>query len=281
MNPRQLSLVIWIGVAFVIGLAMSGIRSSIFSTLRTVLNPALLIPAALSAGWTAAVVYGLYHLGLWSPSLWWDTLVFTLVGTTALVLRMSQSKDFSRGYYARIALQGLGFSVLLGTFVSTYTFGLPVELLLVPWLVLLGGVQAMASSSEEYAPAAKPVKVLIVLTWLALLFRAVSGAIADHEGFLRLLTVQSLLLLFVLTVAYLPYLFLLRLWMTYELAFTPLQLGEDKRFVRLYARARTILRCRLNLSRLEQFRRGPGNHLRGATTRAAVDQVFEEAKRSG
>lgn len=281
MNPRQLALVIWIAVATIFGLSRRDIRGIILDIVKTAFSPRFLIPTIFSVSWNAAFIYGLYSLGLWSLSLWWDTLAFVLVGTSSLVWRMTKSKDFSHRFYTSAALQNLGFSVLVGTGASTYTFSLPVELLLVPWLVLLGGMQAVAGSSKQYSNIVKPIELLISLTGFAMLSRAVGGAIADYRGFLSIQTVQSLLLIFVLTAAYLPYLFFVRVWIIYEQAFIPLRLGDKKpRLVRMYARARMLLVYKFNLSRLEQFSSSHGNSLRWATTCAAVDDVFDAAKPS-
>jgi len=147
--------------------------------------------------------------------------------------------------------------------------------------VLLGGTQALAGSSGKDSRAVKPVEFLIALTGLAMLFRAIGGAVADYRGFLSIQTVRSLLLVSVLTVAYIPYLFIVRVWMTYELAFVPLRLGDKKPLsVQVYARARMLLEYGFNLSRLERFRASHGNALRWATTRSAVNRVFEQAKTS-
>lgn len=173
MNPRQLALVIWAALAAVFLLARRDTRGNILDVIKMALHPTLLIPATFSVGWNLAVVYGLYQLGFWTSSLWWDTAAFVLVGTTSLVWRMVQSKDFSHRFYFNISLQNLGFSVLLGTVASTYTFSLPVELLLVPWLVLLGGMLALAQSFKQYSNVVKPVQFLITLTGLAMLSKRV------------------------------------------------------------------------------------------------------------
>jgi hypothetical protein len=258
MNPRQIALVGWVGAAAVAG-AVFVLRERESRT------------AAVS------LVYGLHRVGFWNLSLWWDTAVFALVGTTVLVSRMLDDKDFSRRYYARIVRRSMGFSVMFGTFVSTYTFGLPIELILIPWLFVLGATEAVSTSSEQLAPARKLVRVLLVLTVLAMLGRAISGAVSDSKGFLSTQTVRSLLLLLALTISYLPYLFALRVWAGYQLALIPLKLGEEKPIsVRLYARMMIILTYRLSLSRLQRFRTGPGNDLSHATSREAVDRVLRQ-----
>lgn len=278
MTARQLALVVWSGAGLVFALFHSEIRGSLVNLVKAALHPKLLVPAIIGLGLNTSVVWGLRNLGLWTPDLWWDTGVFMLVGTVVLVSRAIGDKDYSWQYYLRILAETVGISALIGTVGSTYTFGIWLELALVPWLVMLGGMQVVSGADEKHAQVGKIVQFLIGATGLAMLARAVYGAIADYTSFLSIQTVRSLLLLFVLTLAYLPYLFLLRVWASYETAFIPLRLGEDKPLhIRLYARLRIIARHGLNLARLQRFRSGRGNDLRWATTRAAVDAVFVSA----
>jgi len=160
--------------------------------------------------------------------------------------------------------------------VSNYTFGIVVELLLVPWLFILGGLKVVSESDDKYSSVAKLVNFLIGFTGFAMIAQMVSGTLAEDSGFWSLLTIQSLLLVCVLTAAYLPFMFGIRCWMTYEKAFVPLRLGERKSWtLRTRAKLRIFLRHGFNLGKLESFRTGPGNQLRFATTRDALDRVFE------
>lgn len=279
MNPRQISLVAWSTVALIAAMAHADIRASIRGVIKSVFTPVLLVPALLSLVWVSMCVFFLQRASLWTPILWWDTLAFALAGTTSLVWRMLESKDYSRQFYWKIVRRSLGASVLLGVMVSTYTFSLPIELVLVPWLVALGMLQAFMSSSAEYAGALKLVNFLIAVTGLSMVSQSVAGAMAGGKAFLSLVTVQSFLLLMLLTVAYLPFLLTVRIWFTYDSAFEPIRQGAAKPLrIRLYARLRVISRHWLALSRLDAFRSGRGNDLRWATTREAVDAIFDYAE---
>ena len=276
LNPRQLSLAIWLCVLLAFCLVKRDIRHSVISLVACGLHPILLVPAILSLAWITAVVLGLNRLGFWTFSLLWDTLAFALVGTTVLVWRMGESKDYSRRFYGRIIWRSLGLSVLIAAVGNTYTFNIVVELVLVPWLVLLGAMLGLAQASDEYSNMRKPLQFLVTLTGLAMLTRAVAGAISDYDGFLRVETVQSLLLLFALTAAYVPYLFLVRVWMTYQSALIPLRLGDKKSLrVCLYTRARIVIKFGLNLARVEKFGVSAAHGLSECTTRASVDAVFK------
>lgn len=275
MNPRQFALVTWATIAAVVLLARRDTRGSVVDVVKTALTPKLLVPAIGGLTWNAAVIYGLFRLGFWSVSLWWDTAVFVLLGSAGLVGRMIESKDYSRRFFVEAVLSTLGLTVLMGTIVSTYAFGVVAELLLVPWLVLLGGLLGLVRSSDEHRAVVKPVTFLVAITGVAMLSRAVAGAIVDYEGFLSVQMVQSLLLLFVLTAGFVPYVFALRVWMTYEVACVPLKLGPQKsKGVYWYAVAKMVRRFRLNLSLLQEFRTGQGNDLRFVATRQAVDEVL-------
>lgn len=276
MNPRQIALVAWLLVGFVWAISQPGVRQSVAQVLKTVLDPQLFFPACMSLVWNAAVLFGFFKAGLWDSALWWDTAVFVLGGTTALVWRMNDSRDYSWRFYRKVLLETLGISVLFGVLVSNYTFGIAVELLLVPWLFMLGGLKAVSESDEKYSSVAKLVNFLIAFSGLAMLAQMIAGTLAEDSGFWSLLTIQSLLLVFLLTAAYLPFMFGVRCWMTYEKAFVPIRLGERKPWsLRTRAKLKIFLRHGFNLGKLESFRTGSGNQLRFATTRDAVDRVFE------
>jgi len=276
MNPRQVALTAWALIAVIWALTKPEIRRSFGAVARIAFKPKLLIPALASLTWNVTVLFCLFRLNLWSPALWWDTAAFVLGGTTSLVWKMNESKDYSWRFYRQVVIEALTVSFLLGVLVSNYTFGLPVELILVPWLVLLGAIQAFASSDTKYSAVRKLVDGLIGITGFAMLARMISGAVAQDSGFWSLLTVQSLLLVFLLTAVYIPFMIGIRTWMTYELAFIPLSLGDKKPLmVRLRARLKMVLRHGLDLAALERFRTGPGYELRFATSKQAVDAVFE------
>jgi hypothetical protein len=278
MNPRQIAIVAWGAIAVVALVPKPGIRRSVAGVVKAMMARQFVIASVGSLLWNAAVIYALHCVGFWDASLWWDTTVFVLIGTLALVWRMMEEKDYTHSFFVKAALTNLGIGVLLETFVSTYTFGLVTELVLVPWLFLLGAMLAVAQSSDQYRSIVKPLTFLVSVTGLAMLSHAVAGAIADQQNFLTMQTLQWLLLPFVLTAAFLPYLFALRVWTTYELACIPLKLGEKKsRKVRWYAVVKMLLEFGWNLSRLERFRTSQGNDLRSATTRQAVDEVLERA----
>jgi len=108
VNPRQIALVAWALVALVWVIFQRSVRPSMGQLLRTALSPKLLVPACLSLAWNAAVLFGLYRAGLWDSELWWDTSVFVLGGTTALVWRMSDSRDYSWRFYRKVLLETSG-----------------------------------------------------------------------------------------------------------------------------------------------------------------------------
>lgn len=275
LSARELAQVIGFVALLVFGLTRHEVRGSLVSLIRTMAKPWPLGQAVLSLTWNAGAVYLLFRLGLWAPALWWDTATFVLIGSTALVWKMTDSTDFSLRFYLGLAGQALGLSVLLGTVASTNTFSLPVELVLLLWLALLGGMKGLSDSRDEYQLLRKPLNLLIGATSLAMLAQAISGVVRDYHDFLSINTMRLLLLLFLLTAAYLPFLFLTRVFMTYQVAFAPLKLGERKRFsIRLYARLRMIGRFRLNLARLHKFRTSGGNELRFVQTRQDVDSVL-------
>ncbi|MBE0418403.1 MAG: hypothetical protein IBX63_11660 [Coriobacteriia bacterium] len=275
MNPRQLSIAVWLLALLILCIAHRDIRSSIADVIRLALKPALLVPAGLSLAWNAGVLHALNAGGLWNPALWWDTVAFVFAGTTALVWQAMDSKDHSRRYYRDLVLATLGFSAVVGTLGNTYTFSIPVELLLVPWLVLLGAIHAFAQSSEEYAVVVRIADGLITVTGLAMLVRAIGGAVADFDGLWGMQVVQSITLLFALTVAYMPFLFALRVWSSYQDTLLYLRIGKPKPLkLRLYTAAKLFARHGLRLTALNRFREQRAYQLRLVANRDDVNSIL-------
>jgi hypothetical protein len=278
VNPRQVALVGWGMLALLVCVSWPKTRSALFHLMKTAMTRQLAVPALGSILWNGVVVYALLRVGFWDPaSMWWDTAVFILFGTTALVSRLMKDETRTWRLYGKVALTGLGLTVLIGTLASTYTFGPVIEVILLPWVLLLGALIAVADASPEQERLAKVLRSLATLTGLVILGRATVGAVADSAHFLTLNTGATFLLPLALTTAFLPYLFVLHVSSTYETACVSLNLGCGNRPVSVsrYAVWRMVRRFGLNLSRLERFRTGAGVDLRWAATRQAVDEVFD------
>lgn len=278
MNGRQWAIVIYGALTAAACLLAKETRPAAVGVLKAALAPQLMVVAILGTAWNLCAVYVLSRLGYWTVDLWADTATFVLFGTIALGWRMQGDRRYDPRFFRKAALTNLGIGALLLVFVNTYTFPLSAELVLLPWLGVLGGMLAVSEANADRQPLAKLIRFLISATGLLMLAGGAWGAVADRERFLSVDTLRWALLPFVLTTAYLPYLYALRVFSSYQLACIQLGLGPKKKWmIRWYARLRMIRTCGLNLERLDSISTTVGLRLRHATTRMQVDQAFADS----
>jgi hypothetical protein len=234
----------------------------------------ILIPVVLLAGYVGVVVWLLEEVGFWNRSLLKDTLVwFMLVG---VVLPFSfVTGKYSDGILDRLMKESIGVLIIVEFLISTYTFPLPVELVIVPIITFLAMMDAVAESKAEYAPAKKLTGCVLSLFGLVVATIAVRHAILDYRTLETVDTVRQFLLPLVLSLSLGPYIYLLLLYVVGEDIFTRVGLGKDPpSSVRWYAVFRVFRYVGLRPRRAREFWRIHAMDLLNATTRSEIDSIF-------
>lgn len=234
-------------------LSSANIRQSLGGLLRTLAGPRLSIPLILAFLYVGAIIAGLRAVHLWSPALLKDTAFWffaALASAGSLITAnepVSPLRHFTKG-----TITG---AIILEFLLGSYTLPLWAELLLVPLLVLIYGMLAVAKPTDPQHQ-----RVRQVLEWLIAGIGLTAGAFALRAALLDLpqlfsaQTLQTLLLPAALSLLFVPFAYGLRLWSTYEqtlllLRFDPTKSGHFKR----YARRRLLQRFGLRLAPLQRF----------------------------
>ncbi len=113
-------------------------------------------------------------------------------------------------------------------------------------------MDAVAHTEEKkYAPIGKLTTGALSLVGLVALGFAIFKAIADYDNLRSVDTLRSLLLAPVLSISFLPFVYLMLVYAKYELVFLRLGLGVEKDgTLNRYAKRRIMLYCRLSLKRV-------------------------------
>ena len=165
--------------------------------------------------------------------------------------------------------------------VAFYAFSLWVELLIVPVTTVLVAMQAVAEGKKDYNLVEKLLSNLLSLFGLSLLVYAIYKLAADFANFAQpgILTDFSLPLL--LSVLFLPFLFIFAIFANYDREFRLLKLRIRDDDLRRYAKHTALLSFHVRTGLLRRWRRNI--HLKTPTNRselkASITQVKELAAR--
>ena len=99
IDNREWALLIWLGAGLALFLLLGSLRSILFGVVRTVLNPVLVIPVLLMAGWVGGTVFAAIRIGWWEVELATETAEWFL--GTALVLMFSVNEALREEHFFR------------------------------------------------------------------------------------------------------------------------------------------------------------------------------------
>lgn len=151
LNNREIILLVWSGIALLGVLCINGVRAQLPSLIKTALQPVLLRPVLLLAGYVAVLIFLGSRIGIWRPDLLFDTAMWFFVVALAMFLKAYQLP--AGASLTRISLKrAAGLAVFIEVFVNLVVFSLVVEfflLALVSLLVLLSAVAATDKKTKE------------------------------------------------------------------------------------------------------------------------------------
>lgn len=160
-------------------------------------------------------VFVLHELSLWNTSLLKIT-IFWFFGW-AIVVLMNSNKAGVEKHYLKNTLAGImGLTVLVSFITDFYTFPFFVEIFLVPFAVFITVLATYSGMKNIYRP------VHIFLNWIMIAFGILIlginlyRAISNFKDFATIGTLQELLLPILLSTMFLPFIYLLVVYMKYQ-----------------------------------------------------------------
>jgi hypothetical protein len=274
VSTRDVSLAVWAVGAIVWGLSLPSVRQAVGSLVRAALHWRILVPAIAVVAYISLVVCGLRNIGLWNHGLLKDTILWSLFSGLAFAFSAVQAQSELPTWRAILKDQ-LKAIILLEFVVDTYTFDLWVELLLIPTLVFIGLLDAVARLNPKHEHIAKATGFLQGAFGLAIVGFAVRRALAEPFPTARGVA-EDLLLTPVLTLSLLPIVYLFFLVSAYEQLFLMLKLGDKMKSPEVwYAKRRLFRHLRLRPLRVRDFLKRHRSALLHARTRADIDHLLD------
>lgn len=238
------------------------------------LSRKLVVPLLVGGAYTAFVALMLARLGIWSPTLLKDTIFWFLFtgASTAFTLIGNWKGGSVASHFAADALK---ITVVVEFLTSEYTLSLPTELVLLPVLVSVGVLSAIAEPEPRFAAVRRLLVGLQVVLALIIVGVAIQKAAADWRNLQTLATLWKFLLPLMLSLAFVPYAYTLLLLSTYENLFVRVHAGSpDDSAFRARAKRRLVATFGLNLAALHEFSGASGRHIYLAKSDADLAELL-------
>ena len=254
-------------------------RPHMLGLVRTFFAPALTQIWLLMSFYVAICVWFLAWISLWewpnlkSTLLWWLTVGFTCIHEA------QRLKDEPR-MLRNLLSEAFTLSVVILFIAELVSFSLWVELLMLPSLVSLSLLVAVSEYQKDKPGVPRVLRLLRVLEVLAgsLVLGISFWLVASNvDEFWSLNTLREFGLPLLLWLLFVPFIFLLGVYMTYAEAFVQLQTRPKQGAIVRYARWRALFAFGWNFDAMKRLARDV--RVRGICDKHGVKEAIREVKR--
>ena len=252
-NNREVATIIWLFLLFLWVLSRAEIRSSLPGVVKALLGRQMVLAISSMLAYVAVMVLVFSKLGFWDQSAIKDTVFWVLGGAVVMFFNVNKAAG-DEHYFRKVVSDNLKLVLVLEFLVNVYTFGLLAELVIVPLIALLLMLKTFVGLKAEYKKVDTFLGYVLGIIGLSLLAFAVYQAIVNLQVFANLRTLRDFLLPPVLSIAFLPFIYGLALYMTYDGLFRRMDFfnGNDPGLAR-YAKWKSFTSFHVNLKGLNEW----------------------------
>lgn len=276
-NTRETAFAIWAVGFFAVMLVRGDVRESTFAVFRTLFTARILVIVfSVVAVYTTVAAFALSHGLPWSSEAT-KTVVFWYFATAIAALSHTEAVD--GGFFRRLLVKNITVAAIIEFVVNLYTLPLPVELITTPVVAVIGVLIGISGTKSEFARVGKLLTgcagIIGITYFMVSLFFT---AFHFHET-LNPEKISVFVIPFILTLVFLPLLYLVKLYATMQDILVMTKLGfRNAPGLYSFARAEILRSCGLSLARAQFFQDHFRGQLWGLTDEAEVHKLIAEFK---
>lgn len=225
-NNREIALLLWLAV-IVLAVLLSKLRKSLAPIVKILTSKLFLIIFSLIGAYLYGIILLLKNFEVWKTSNLKDVLFWLFTVGLILVFKINDAK--SNAYFKGIFLSAIKWTILLEFIVNLYSFSLFTEIIILPVLVLLTMTQAVAEMDERHKIVSKFLQNVIAIIGLSIFCYSLYKTIINFEAVLTFQNLVSFLLPSTITILFIPFVYFLALYSTYESYFIHLDFMTVKK----------------------------------------------------
>lgn len=252
-SSREIALGMWLTVVIVLLLVKRSTRSGFGSVLKALFAWKIMVWLLAMAAYISLSIYLFYRIGLWTPDLLKDTIFYVLFSATIAFFNVNKVAKGEKNFFFEMLEDNLKLGIFLEFLTGLYTFDLWIELIIVPFAALLGGMQAVASRNEENAAVTKLINRIWIIAGIAGLYHVGYSVIQHYHDLLSFDNLRQIILAPNLTIILIPFLYILSLCMVYEEQFVQLGFKLRDKGLKGFAKRNAIFSFKTDLDGLKRW----------------------------
>jgi hypothetical protein len=251
-NNRELAIIFWLSLLLICILFNKNIRKSIGGLLKAFINTKMLLLFSFMTLYVILIILFLHHIDIWAISAVKDTIIWFLFIAVVMVMNTNKANEDPR-YFNKVLIDNIKLTIFLEFMINFYVFNIVIEIIMTPIMFALFGMKAIADIKDENNIMRKPLNFILSLLGIFLLVHAIYCAVTNYNALITKDNIISILLPSILTLSFIPFIYLFALLMAYEGIFWRLDffLKENKILPNKIKRA-LLYKYKLNLNKINK-----------------------------
>ena len=249
-SSRELAFMIWFVIVLIWICFSQKLRHSLSNILKAffaIKLQVLFIGGYTYLGLILILIMGYIH---WDNVLIKDCIIFTLVTSIAMIGGAIEQKRVRNNIFDTVKA-----TTIIAFYINVFTFSFIIEFVLLPVIVFLSMTAAYAKSSinPEENRVGCLLESFINFIYLGIIIYGGINIYQNPSIIIQEQSVNSLILPIILTVCFIPYLFVVKLYSAYEHFLIRLKASTSNLSRKHYRASRNIIikKCGFNLNKLE------------------------------
>lgn len=226
LNNREIALLLWL-IVIVLAVLLSKRRKSFVPIFNILRNKIVLKIFSLVGAYLLLIILLLKNLEVWQASNLKDVLFWLFTVGLILIFKINNAK--SNAYFKGIILSAIKWTIILEFIVNLYSFSLLAEIILLPVLVFLILIQAVTEMEEKHKIVSKFLQNVMVIVGLSIFCYSLYKTVINFKSILTFHNLILLLLPSTITILFVPFVYFLALYNTYQSYFIHLEFMTVKK----------------------------------------------------
>ena len=253
-STREIAFLVWILIVIAAMTFGAEIRKSMIGVLKSLFATKIFSIILLLLLYVTVVVFILWKNRLWDTFLFKDTIFWFF--SFALVTFININKAEDNSFFKSLLKDCFKWTMFIEFLVNFYTFSLTTELIMFPIIVFVGLIQAFSQTDKKYQAVTNLFTKIIILIGTIYFLYALYKTIADYKTLFTTKNLFSLLLPIILTIAIVPFLYGLALFMKYETLLIRIRFMTNDNGKKTELKKAIFSAAKFNLSKLKVIDKG-------------------------
>lgn len=250
-NSREIASFVWLIIIFCAALIKEKkMRVSLKNAFLSFVKLKILITIFFMISYLIPLIFYLKKINFWDFSLLKDTILWFVFSGFIMIFSYLDGSN-KKEFFKNTVISNFKFLIIFEFIINSYNFNLIGEFIFIPFVTIISVIEKISENKEEYKAVNKIFKTIIFFIGLIIIFLSFKHLILDYKEFQNLSTLKSLLLTPILTILFIPIIYILGILIEYDGLFCRLNMGLPKKNnIKLYAKFHLFKELKINLDRI-------------------------------